>query len=542
MADDDDQKQLLEKLNVGLGKLKSVLALYDPDKYPAQILLRNEDKWIKTVENALSEFMIASNLIEEKLPHSGNDGENAEEWKKQTKLVENMASAFLLKYQTKLLTLTEAAAVPSIGVSPLGASGGQTQAVHAQIQSAAARSAAVNADIDYEKISEEMKVLSIEIHKIDDWSSAESHEIEVAMSKIESWKKQMKSIQNILYSLKKNVRCNNLDENRLRESIGAVVNLKSEFQLIIENIEFEDESRCLFSLNESKTANIAFPTFSGSSDEDYLKFEREMRDCFNRNRIRREDQSRKLREMLKGSIQKIIPENLEDIEQAFQLLKAIYGDPSRVMKAKKAKLMSLGNFPKPGSKQPSHLKMQLEWLMSLELLLKEVFQLTTLSKDMYCEIFSPSTLRSIKSFFPYYLLEEMCLLPHDTTKNTMEGLYNFIIDLREKIQLIIRDTGGDGVLDFCHNLVRTRSDATGGCAEDDNANGDDRDYNLNHVPGAKGSQVFQLDVLMAGGEVSDVDVDHEPEDVDDASSPYDEDDLYAMLTSVDAMPDLNLSH
>ena len=188
MAEDDDQKQLLEKLNFGLGKLKSVLALYDPDKYPAQILLRNEDKWVKTIENALSEFMIASNLIEEKIPHSGNDGENAQEWKKQTKLVENMASAFLLKYQMKVLTLTEAAAAPSISVpSPLGAYGGQTQVVHAQVQSAAARTAAVNVEIDYEKISEEMKVLSIEIHKIDDWSSAESHEIEVAMSKIGSW-------------------------------------------------------------------------------------------------------------------------------------------------------------------------------------------------------------------------------------------------------------------------------------------------------------------------------------------------------------------
>ena len=53
MAEDDDQKQLLEKLNFCLGKLKSVLALYDPDKYPAQILLRNEDKWVKTIENAL---------------------------------------------------------------------------------------------------------------------------------------------------------------------------------------------------------------------------------------------------------------------------------------------------------------------------------------------------------------------------------------------------------------------------------------------------------------------------------------------------------
>ena len=116
MADYDDQKQLLEKLNVGFGKLKSALAFYDPDKYPAQTQLRNEDKWIKTVENALSELMISSNLIEEKLPETGNDGENAEEWKKQIKLVENMASAYLLKYQMKVLTLTEAAAAPSISV------------------------------------------------------------------------------------------------------------------------------------------------------------------------------------------------------------------------------------------------------------------------------------------------------------------------------------------------------------------------------------------------------------------------------------------
>ena len=36
MADDDDQKQLLDKLNVGFGKLKYALAFYDPDKYPAQ--------------------------------------------------------------------------------------------------------------------------------------------------------------------------------------------------------------------------------------------------------------------------------------------------------------------------------------------------------------------------------------------------------------------------------------------------------------------------------------------------------------------------
>ena len=85
------------------------------------------------------------------------------------------------------------------------------------------------------------------MRKIDDWSTAQSYEVEVAMTKIESWKNQMRNIQNTLYTLQKNVRCFNLDENRLRESDEAFVNLKTEIQLIIENIEFVDESRCLFS-------------------------------------------------------------------------------------------------------------------------------------------------------------------------------------------------------------------------------------------------------------------------------------------------------
>ena len=133
--------------------------------------------------------------------------------------------------------------------------------------------------------------------------------------------------------------------------------------------------------------------------------------------------------------------------------------------------------------------------MSMELLLKEFFYLTTLSKDMNCEFFCPSTLRSIKSFFPYYLLEEMCLLPHDTTKNTMESLYNFIIELREKIQLIIRDADGDGV----------------------------------RVPGANLSNVYQLDLLMEGGDVPDTDADPDLEYQDDLALSGEKDDLYAML-------------
>ena len=64
-----------------------------------------------------------------------------------------MASAFLLKYQTKVLTLTETDAVPSITLpSSLGAPVSQNPGAHAQTQSAAVRSAAANVEIDHEKI------------------------------------------------------------------------------------------------------------------------------------------------------------------------------------------------------------------------------------------------------------------------------------------------------------------------------------------------------------------------------------------------------
>ena len=80
------------------------------------------------------------------------------------------------------------------------------------------------------------------------------------------------------------------------------------------------------------------------------------------------------------------------------------------------------------------------------------------------------------------------------------------------------------MLEFCHNLVMTKSVATKGQKGDTNAS------------------VYQLDILMAGGELSDIDIYPEYNDDVDDPSPYDEDDLYAMLSSVDAMPDFYLSH
>ena len=59
----------------------------------------------------------------------------------------------------------------------------------------AARVAEIDVDIDQEKISKDVKDLSAELNKFEDWSEVDPHEIEVAMSKIEGWRKRAKQIQ-----------------------------------------------------------------------------------------------------------------------------------------------------------------------------------------------------------------------------------------------------------------------------------------------------------------------------------------------------------
>ena len=71
----------------------------------------------------------------------------------------------------------------------------------------------------------------------------------------------------------------------------------------------------------------------------------------------------------------MIPENLEDIEEALDILKRLYGSPSRLTKARKSKLLSMGPYPKRDLKSVANVKSRVEWLMEAKLLLKDLFDL-----------------------------------------------------------------------------------------------------------------------------------------------------------------------
>ena len=69
------------------------------------------------------------------------------------------------------------------------------QSTNSEKVAKAARVAEINVDIDHKKISKDVKDLSAELNKFEDWSKVEPHETEVAMLKIEGWQKKAKQIQ-----------------------------------------------------------------------------------------------------------------------------------------------------------------------------------------------------------------------------------------------------------------------------------------------------------------------------------------------------------
>ena len=257
-------------------------------------------------------------------------------------------------------------------------------------------------------------------------------------------------IKDTLYSLRRNVLVHELDDEQLLAAEAAVKVLESEMALAIENIEYEDTVRCLFTLATSKASNVSFPMFQGFEGEDFLKFQKEFLDAVKCNRIRKESHVPKLKECLKGTPRLIIPDSLEDIDEALGILKSMYGDPSRLVKARKSKLIAMGPLPKPKSKYPNHVKQQVEWLLAFELIMNDLFELANQNMDCFCEIYNTSMLKIVKGAFPYWIHQDFANYA-GTAKEVLAKIHDYVIQLRQSTQKIMRDLDG-GTIDTGQNV------------------------------------------------------------------------------------------
>ena len=157
------------------------------------------------------------------------------------------------------------------------------------------------------------------------------------------------------------------------------------------------------------------------------------------NRIRRYDQVTKLRECLRSNPKKLIPQTMEDIDEAWKVLTIAFGDPTRVMAARKRKLMDLGQFP-PNGKDADALRKQVEWLITLETTLGDIMELAESNLDMEYEAYNGVMVRTIRQLFHVEMVDNLTF--RGTAQFKVTKMKEFAADLRETKQELLKDHEG----------------------------------------------------------------------------------------------------
>ena len=420
-------------------RLKSLMAIYDPEDYDAEMLAHQEVQWLGEIKEAV--HAINNQAMQKAIENTDKDYQKI--YEKIVAETNKNCQQFIIKYQRKIMT-QQVFSPAHVNISNSGEAAAAAEKV---------KRAKIEVDIDAEIIFHDIKSLEVELNKIDDWSKAESHIIELYMQKVDQWKKQLKFLQDKVRGIKKNTVVYDLDISKLLRSESLVASLKTEIEIAVEQLEFEDEERCLYSLNKSKTSAVKYPQFSGHQDEDYVKFEKEFRNCFRVNRVRLDDQVSTLRENLRGEALSLIPVTMVNIEESFKVLSNVYGDPSRVMNSRKAKINSMGSFTKlVAVKTGVGVQAQVEWLIKLEIYLQDMFDLAETSPDMDREVYNQSTFNSIMKLFPL----EVHLLMADEIgdiKDQTNALFNYVVERREVLQKTLKTLQHN----FMHSHVVTIS-------------------------------------------------------------------------------------
>ena len=215
-------------------------------------------------------------------------------------------------------------------------------------------------------------------------------------------------------------------------------------QGVIEDVEWEDQSRELYSLVKSKPSNVSYPQFGGKDDEDFFKFEEELKKAFKKNQVQQGEQAKKLKENLKGLAKRILPSTNDNIDDCLQILRNMFADTANLTKARKSELLGLGPYPKHGSKAPGHVRQQVEWLLKVELLMKDLFDLAAKDTNCYNEVYNMSMLHSVKNFFPLTIHSELNhkLKRHAPVKEQLDVILDHVQTMKEEQQELYKDVGG----------------------------------------------------------------------------------------------------
>ena len=412
-------------------EMSGVIDVYDPKFYDVELLIAKEQEWCGYVMRSYMEILkYCSNVA----TMDGFDDADEMEIKRHRDEAVKKYQDFLRRYHEKCAT---AARVSSASTSNASVTSLSTDA-SSENDEQAKKGAQVDFNIDAEKVQEGIKEIEKEIYHVNDWSNAESHQIEVAMESISKWKEKFSDLKEKLWTMRRNVKCFNLDATKFNETETALNVVENVMEDAIAKVKHEDKTRCLYSLSKSEFTPRKFPKFGGLFHEDFHKWLNEFKSAIISNRVRYEDQCSKLRECLSVSVLKLIPSTIENVDAAYTILQSIYGDPARVMSSRKANIASMGRYPESESISAASVRAKIEWLLNIELNIKDIFDISAMNDDMEREAFCVSTYKSVIGLFPTSVHIEVTKISGGV-KEKMEAIYSYVVDKRNDLQKVLNN-------------------------------------------------------------------------------------------------------
>ena len=198
------------------------------------------------------------------------------------------------------------------------------------------------------------------------------------------------------------------DPKKLDDTVDAAV---SSIGTLITGLEEQDDERQLGTMVPRKTERVKWPSFSGKPGESLFTFKEQFLKAARQNQINREDQFTKLRESLRDFPLTLVPEHMNDIDEAFKRLSETYGDPQKLVNFELKKLEKLDMFP--NSDDGSYTmgtRAQAEWLLKVETVLAELIKMASdpdVDRDLHRSVYGPQTTSILLAKFPLVLKQKL---------------------------------------------------------------------------------------------------------------------------------------
>ena len=249
---------------------------------------------------------------------------------------------------------------------------------------------------------EDLVTLSNKACKVEDWSVVSDLMIGRAMKENEKLRKEFIRINNVRRNVDEIIAEYDLDDARdglsIQECDLKLDEVNKEVEETVKLVEEEDDTRELYSMDDSKVDKVKLPTFGGKESEDYEKFKSDLLKGFAQNRVTKADKLSKLRECLFGEAKQLVPHSISSsVNDALKVLDKAYGNPIRLFRYRRDHFFSLGKQPKQTDR--GGIKTMVKWLRDIEVAMEGLLALA--AKDSTCSktLFSPEEMSKYLDVF-----------------------------------------------------------------------------------------------------------------------------------------------